>query len=310
MRNAFAEAICEISLTNKNLFLLYGDIGNKLFDKFKQQNPKNFVNAGVAEASMVGIASGLTRSDFIPIVYTINSFLSLKAIEQIKLDICYQNLPVILVGTGSALSYAELGTTHHSLEDFAILSCIPNLQVIAPSDPIELRACLKWAIQSRKPTYIRIGKKGETNIHETEIDSGLDFFGPFLSSKELSSQNALVSAGTVSAEAQLAVQELRRQKRKFDHILFPQISPPNIDAMVEILRKYEAVWVIEEHVRNGGLLTQFLHSAQENHLIEARIYGINAGQTFYKGLGGLSEARRSIGLDNKSIVQRILSELI
>jgi len=310
MRNTFAEAICEISFANKNLFLLYGDIGNKLFDKFKQQNPKNFANAGVAEASMVGIASGLTRSGFIPIVYTINSFLSLKAIEQIKLDICYQNLPVILVGTGSALSYAELGTTHHSLEDFAILSCIPNLQVIAPSDPIELRACLSWAIQSRKPTYIRIGKKGETNIHEAEINSRSDFFGPFLLSKNLGSQNALVSVGTVSAEAQLAVQELRGQRQKFDHILFPQVSPPNINAMIEILRKYRAIWVIEEHVRNGGMLTQFLHAGQENQLISPRIYGINAGHRFYKGLGGLSEARKSIGLDNKSIVQRILSELV
>ena len=146
MRNAFAQKLAELQQIQNELVLVYGDIGNKLFDKFKSLDNSKYINAGIAEASMISMAAGLAKGGFRPVVYTINSFLYLKTVEQIKIDICYPNLPVILVGTGGGLAYSELGTTHHSLEDIGMLTTIPNLQILAPSDVFEVSESKKLII--------------------------------------------------------------------------------------------------------------------------------------------------------------------
>ena len=124
--------------------LLSGDIGNRLFDKLRAQSPSQFLNCGVAEQNMMGVAAGMGLSGLRPIVYTIAPFTTSRCLEQIKVDVAYHRAPVIIIGTGSGLSYASLGPTHHSLEDFAILRAIPNLQILAPWDTISLRefACV------------------------------------------------------------------------------------------------------------------------------------------------------------------------
>ena len=122
-------------------------------------------NCGVAEANMTGVASGLASSGLRPVTYTITPFNTARCFEQIRLDICYPNLPVIIVGTGSGLSYASLGATHHSMEDISILKTLPNLQIICPGDQKEVREALIKAYESNRPTYIRLGKKGEPLIH-------------------------------------------------------------------------------------------------------------------------------------------------
>ena len=124
-----------------------------------KNNPKRFYNCGVAESNMTGVASGLAASGYRPVTYTITPFNTLRCFEQIRLDICYPNLPVIIVGTGSGLSYASLGATHHSMEDISILRTLPNLQIICPGDKKEVKEALIKAYKSKKPTYIRIGKK-------------------------------------------------------------------------------------------------------------------------------------------------------
>ena len=166
MRNEFAKTLTELAEHNKDLVLLTGDIGNKLFDNFKEKYPDRFYNCGVAEANMTGVASGLASSGLRPITYTITPFNTARCFEQIRLDVCYPNLPVIIVGTGSGLSYASLGATHHSMEDISILRTLPNLQIVCPADKKEVKASIVEALKSNKPTYIRLGKKGEPEIHK------------------------------------------------------------------------------------------------------------------------------------------------
>ncbi|MDP7196357.1 MAG: transketolase, partial [SAR202 cluster bacterium] len=165
MRNAFAESVFKLAKKEKDLILLAGDIGNRLFDNFKLKFKNRFYNCGVAEANMTGIASGLASAGLKPITYTITPFNTLKCLEQIKLDICYPNLPVIIVGTGSGLSYSKLGSSHHSMEDISVLKSLPNIQIICPGDKIEVPLALEHAYKSNKPTYIRLGKKGEPVVH-------------------------------------------------------------------------------------------------------------------------------------------------
>ena len=130
MRNAFAEEITRLASKNKKIVLLSGDIGNRLFDKFRNKFPNRFYNCGIAEACMTGVASGISSVGLRPVTYTIATFNTIRCLEQIKLDICYTNLPVIIVGTGAGLSYASLGSTHHSLDDISFLRTIPNLNIL------------------------------------------------------------------------------------------------------------------------------------------------------------------------------------
>ena len=164
MRNAFADEVAKLAQADPRVVLLSGDIGNKLFDPVKLVDESRFYNCGIAEGNMMGVAAGMALSGLRPIVYTITPFTTTRCFEQIRVDVCYHKAPVIIVGTGSGLSYAELGPTHHSLEDIAILRSLPSMRVVAPCDANELRSVMREALNDNAPTYIRIGKKGETKI--------------------------------------------------------------------------------------------------------------------------------------------------
>lgn len=166
MRNAFAQELTALAAQNPQIVLLSGDIGNRLFDPFKAQCPNRFFNCGVAEANMASIAAGLAMCGLRPITYTIAPFNTTRCLEQIRDDICYHHVPVIIVGTGAGLSYASLGCTHHSCEDIAFLRSLPNMTVLCPADSMELRSLLRLAIQHPGPVYMRIGKTGEPIIHQ------------------------------------------------------------------------------------------------------------------------------------------------
>ena len=170
MRNSFAKKITELSSVNNKIALLAGDIGNRLFDDFKRQSPNKFFNCGVAEQNMIGVSAGLAQQGFLPFVYTIAPFCTSRCFEQIRVDVCYHNVPVTIVAVGAGLSYANLGPTHHSFEDIAILRTLPNIRILCPADPDEVDACLELAVADPKPTYIRLGKKGEPRVHERLID--------------------------------------------------------------------------------------------------------------------------------------------
>lgn len=163
MRNAFAAEITEISATDDKIVLLSGDIGNRLFNSFKEKFSNRFYNCGVAEANMTSMAAGMAACGLKPVTYTITPFNTIRCLEQIRVDVCYHNLPVVIVGVGSGLSYANLGATHHSCEDIALLRVLPNMTVICPADAVEVRLALRAALNYGRPVYIRLGKKKRTD---------------------------------------------------------------------------------------------------------------------------------------------------
>ena len=138
----------------------------RLFDTLKSQSRgKTIINCGIAESNMMSVAAGLGLSGSKPIVYTITPFTTTRCLEQIKIGLAYHNSPVVIVGTGSGLSYASLGPTHHSLEDFAMIQSIPNMTILAPWDQSSVRKMTREAIKLNSPCYIRIGKKGEPDVY-------------------------------------------------------------------------------------------------------------------------------------------------
>ena len=170
MRNAFADEITEIARQDSSVVLLSGDIGNRLFDKYKESCPNRFINCGVAEANMVSMSAGMALTGMKPVAYTIASFLVYRAFEQIRIDLCYHDAAVLLVGVGGGLSYASNGSTHHTLEDIALMRSLPNMQVICAGDPLEVRAAQRLFSRTPSPPYLRIGKKGEAPVHEKALD--------------------------------------------------------------------------------------------------------------------------------------------
>jgi transketolase len=305
MRNRFAEELTKIVNENDDIVLLYGDIGNRLFDLFKKSFPNRSFNCGVAEQNMVGVAAGLAKTGFTPIVYTINTFLYLRAFEQIKLDVCYPQVPVIMVGTGSGLSYSELGTTHHSLEDLGVLRQFPNLHIFAPSSPNELAEVLRFAYASKAPSYIRIGKKGEGELAKLEsVLETPNYFGPFFSSRSEESEIVMISCGTISENVSKACKILRVSGIKVDHITQPQIAPLNIEALSRIVHKYRSVITIEEH-NSVGALSAIYSDLIAKLEFRPNFTSISTPSLFHVGLGNLEEAREHLGLDPNSLANQV-----
>lgn len=299
MRNAFAEVLFEEIKKNQKIIILAGDIGNKLFDKVKKYYPKNFYNCGVAESNMTSVAAGLAKSKFQPVTYTITSFNTLKTLEQIKLDICYPNLPVIIVGVGSGLGYSNLGTTHHSLEDIGILSNIPNLSIVSPADKLETKVLLKQILRKKIPTYLRLGKKGEKDIYLKKCASK---FGKINRIKK-GSRTCIIGYGNILRNAIEAYDEINTNNKPSIYNIHTLV-PLDEKKLISILRKYKKIIVLEEHFEFGGLTSKILILMNKNKILN-KIVSLNAGKSFLTGLGNINNARKKLKLDKTSILKEL-----
>jgi len=301
MRNAFADEITRLGGADPRVVLLSGDIGNKLFDKFKEQAPGRFFNCGVAEANMMGVAAGMALSGLRPVVYTITPFTTTRCFEQIRVDVCYHKAPVIIVGTGSGLSYADLGPTHHSCEDLAILRTLPEMTVLAPGDSLELRAGLRAALKHDGPVYMRIGKKGEPQIHPREPDFQL---GRALTIQQ-GTDVCLLAAGVMLATAMQAAKLLAEQRISARVESFPTVKPLDTARLVELFGRYGVVAVIEEHGRIGGLGGAIAEWLATQEAPRARLLSFGTADEFMHEVGTTEYARKRFGLTAENIAREV-----
>lgn len=305
MRNAFADEANLLAQADPRVVLLSGDIGNKLFDKFKATNPDRFLNCGIAEANMMGTAAGMALSGLRPIVYTITPFTTTRCYEQIRVDVCYHNVPVIIVGTGSGLSYAELGPTHHSCEDFAILRVLPNMTVMAPADEVELRQCMQAALRQNGPVYIRIGKKGEAIIPKQSTDFTI---GRTITIQE-GSDICLIGTGTIMPEVLEAAKLLEQQGISVHIEDCHTIKPLDAEKLSHISAKFPLIAVIEEHSKIGGLassIAEWLTTQSDN---TPKIVSIGVEDEFMHEVGDQNYARMKYGLTADNIARQVQQRL-
>lgn len=304
MRNAFADEVTALAKSNSKVVLLSGDIGNKLFDKFKEVDERRFYNCGVAEANMMGVAAGMALSGLRPVIYTITPFTTTRCFEQIRVDACYHKAPVVIVGTGSGLSYAELGPTHHSLEDLAILRTLPGMRVMAPCDATEMRLALRAALHEDGPVYIRIGKKGEPKIHQQEPDFKI---GRAIVVQE-GTDVALLGAGTIMPAVLAAAALLKAQGISAEVASFHSIKPLDTGYLNSAAKKFKLLATIEEHGLIGGLggaVSEWRSSA------DVRISQISVGtpDEFMHEIGSQDYARAKFGLTAENITKRVVGAL-
>lgn len=305
MRNAFAQQITRLAQEDPRVVVLSGDIGNRLFDDLKAKCPGRFFNCGVAEANMIGMAAGLALSGFRPVCYTITPFLTYRCLEQIRVDVCYHHVPVVLVGTGSGLSYASLGATHHSCEEMGMLRLLPGLAVVAPADAWEVRAALRAALQHPHPVYLRIGKKGEPAVHAAEPDFAIGRALPLRPGTDV----AFLATGTVVPVALAAADLLAARGISAAAFSYPSVKPLDETVLAEVFGRCRVVATVEEHSILGGLGGAVAEWLADHPAPRSRLLRFGSRDEFLHLTCEQEEAREYFGLTPAGLAERVAATL-
>ena len=301
MRNAFADEVTKLAIADERVVLLSGDIGNRLFDTFKAKCPGRFFNCGVAEANMVGVAAGLALAGMRPVCYTITPFVTYRCIEQIRVDVCYHDLPVTIVGTGAGLAYASLGATHHSCEEVGMLRLLPGMTVLAPADPMEVRGCLRAALAHSHPSYMRIGKKGEKSIHAAVPSLAIGSSVVLREGKGA----ALLVAGVLLPAALAAAELLAARGISAEVVSCPTIKPLNVELLRRLFAKHRIVAALEEHSVLGGFGGSIAEWLADQPAGGARLLRVGTPDEFLHETCEQEHAHEKFGLTGEAIAARI-----
>ncbi|MBC7916904.1 MAG: transketolase [Rhodoferax sp.] len=296
MRNAFSDAIVAAAMADPKVLLLTGDHGYALFDPFRKARPAQYINCGVAEQNMVGVAAGLAKAGFKPIVYGLAAFVPVRVLEQIKLDVCYENLPVILIGDGAGLVYSHLGSSHQSTEDIACTRAIPALTVLSPSDRFEMTACMQIALDLNAPVYLRMGKSDRGDVHAGPVAPHI---GDLLQVRAGTRRIALLATGSMVRTA-LEISAMGLDAEVWS---VPSIKPLSCPQLTQIAQCVDAIVTLEEHSVMGGLGAAVTEVLSTTHPLP--IFRIGIEDRFSAACGSWEYLLQEHGLDVAAIQQRI-----
>lgn len=250
MRQAFLDTLLDELRGDPAVMLLTADTGFHVFDDFQKDFPNNYLNVGIAEAAMIGVAAGLAMAGRKVFVYGIAPFVTFRCLEQIRLDLCYQNLPVKIVGVGAGLTYGPAGPTHHAIEDIAVMNCLPNMTIICPGDARETAAAVKASMGLAGPCYLRLGKSGEPAVH---AGSTLDFEvgkGIWLQPGQ---DLVIIATGNMLAAGVAVCRALENHGLQAGLVSMPTVKPLDRELLVQLARNFPLLVTLEEHSLIGGL---------------------------------------------------------
>ncbi len=248
MRNTFVDTVIEASKKRDDLFIISGDAGLGVFDEFTKTAADKFLNLGVAEQNAASFAAGMSLAGFKVYLYNIIPFVLYRCYEQVRNDICYQKLPVVLVGIGSGVTYAPQGMTHYSIEDIGIARTMPNLRIFSPIDPVEARLAAWYSLSAKDPVYVRLAKRGEPAIHKK---TDFNICEPQMLAD--GDSVAVVFHGSIAPEALKAADILRDSGIHPRLISAPLIHPLNHDCLFRMVNDMRHVISLEEHYIHCGL---------------------------------------------------------
>lgn len=296
MRDAFSRCLVRAALADSRIVLLTGDHGYELFDEFRRVCPDQYINAGVAEQNMVGVAAGLAKAGFRPIVYGLSAFVPMRVLEQIKLDVCYERLPVVFIGDGAGVVYGQLGSSHQCTEDIAALRALPQMHILSPADAREMKACLKLAFEGLGPVYVRMGKADLGAVHTApplfdwgQMCNVCDGDGPL----------AWIATGSMVTTAMAAAEDWPGSAVWS----VPCIKPLDTEQVAAICRGHEAVVMLEEHSVFGGLgsaVSEIASSAAPTWICR-----IGVADRFSERCGSYAYLMREHGLDVASVRRQV-----
>jgi len=300
VREAFSNALVRLALADPKVLLLTGDHGYALFDEFRKRCPDQYINAGIAEQNMVGMAAGLARVGFRPFVYGLAAFVPIRTVEQIKLDIAHDDLPVVLLGDGAGFVYSHLGTSHQSTEDIACTRAIPGLEVLSPADRFEMTACMDYAYEANGPVYLRMGKSDRGDVHAGPLAVQV---GNLLA----------VRKGKPGGLAFIATGSMVNTAKQLAEMVFleasvwsvPAIKPIDSVTVARVCATSTVVVTMEEHNTVGGLGSLIAEIAADHAPV--RILRIGVPDRFSAFCGTYDYLLREHGLDAAAVQSKVLA---
>lgn len=302
MRQIVIEKIADEMKKNENVFFLTGDLGYGVLEKLQIEFPDRFINCGIAEQNLIGVAAGLALSGKKVFIYSIIPFITMRCFEQIRNDICYHNLDITILGVGSGLSYGVLGPTHFALEDISLMRVLPNMKIFNPADAIDAELCIKYVIENSGPFYFRIGKKTEKIIFEEKYHF---HFGKGIELKK-GSDIVIFTTGTTLFNV-LESEKILRQEHNLatSVIYFNTLKPIDAQLIIERSIQKKAIFVVEENYLTGGL-TSAVSEVLAGHGKSAKVVSISVKNEFIKEIGSQDYLREKLGLSVNKIVEKVL----
>lgn len=303
MRTTFIETLTKMAREDSKIMCVIGDTGFSVFEDFEKEFGERFLNVGIAEQNFVSIGAGLAAMGMKPYIYNVVSFMTLRAAEQIMLDICYQENPVVLVGVGGGLAYATAGPTHHAFQDIAMMSAMPNMTVICPGDPIEMKAVMQKSKDYNRPLYIRIGRSVDPVVHINPIDFEI---GTSIKMYEGTDATIFVT-GVMLQEAVKVRESLYKKGLSVALYSMPTVKPIDEKIIKERASLRKPIFTIEEHSIIGGLGDAVGRVLCENMMVSPvyfHKFGIN--DQFAPVTGSRDYLRDLFGISSNKITQKIL----
>lgn len=301
MRGAFIKTLVEVASKDERVFLLTGDLGYSVLEQFAERFPDRFMNVGVAEQNMIGIATGLAEAGFIPFAYSIVTFASLRPYEFIRHGAVLHEFPVRIVGVGGGFEYSHNGPTHYGLEDVGVMRVQPGLTVIAPADAQQTTTALRKTYNQPGPIYYRLGKDDKLTV------PGLD--GSFeLGELQIVRNGAdvlIVSMGAISAEVVEAADELASKGVQCTVAIVSSLNPAPTKGLIELLSRFSMVLSVEAHYANGGVGSLVAETIAENN-IDCRLVRC-AVKTTHNGASGSQKFLHNVhGISRSAVVDMAL----
>jgi transketolase len=251
MRNAFFETLEQLMGRNERIVFITADLGFKLFDRLGARYPQRVINVGIREATMIGIAAGLSKEGFLPFVYSLAPFVTLRCLEQVRVDLCYNQLSTVLVGVGSGFAYGPNGPTHMGIEDVGVMNALPNLTILSPCDAYEVRMLLPQVVRLKTPVYVRLARAGEPLCYDKQ-PRALKVGRPSVLKE--GTDAAVIAYGAIVHEVLTAVNELEQEEGCSIRVIsWHTLKPLKEQFIRPLVNDNIPVIVIEEQMPGGCL---------------------------------------------------------
>lgn len=302
MRKYFIDTMMECAKKDNRVALLMAESGFSVVEPFEKEFPDRFYNTGIAEQNLVLTAAGLAMSGMKPVAYTMASFLPSRAFEMIKISVCYQNLPVVLVATGSGLSYGPLGSTHHSIEESALMRSLPNMNVLFPSSGKELEEAIKFALSEEKPYYISFPKLPAPEIEERQFE-----FGKAV--KYTCGDKATIFAvGFAVHDAMKAAEVLKQKGIETSVYGLHTVKPIDKEAILEGA-KNKRIFVIDEHQSVGGVGSEIAKIILEHGMAIEKFVDLGIPDCFVDKVASYNELKEMYHISAEKIVEKVVNNI-
>jgi transketolase len=300
MRAALSDALVDAARRDPRFVLLTGDHGYALFDAFRAECPDRYVNVGVAEQNMVGVAAGMAMAGYRPAVYGLSAFVPIRVIEQIKMDVCYLGLPVLFLGDGAGVVYSTLGSSHQSTEDVSAVRALPGITVLSPADRHEMTATFELAASLGSPTYLRIGKADRGDVHAGPVRDRLRLGETLHVAGPTDADVLFLATGSMVVTARDLAETTARPVRV---VSAPSIKPLDTDHLAGLVEGVRAVVTFEEHAVQGGLGSVVAEQLAE--VRPTRMLRVGIADRFSATAGSYEHLLREHGLDLDSVQRRV-----